>query len=132
MAIPLCEWTRFALPYVIKKLRSDLRTIRDATARNVGREYLSQALSDQWSDDNRVHVRAFGTDRLAQENAPDCISYGLKFRNATEFADGRVIDWPLAWSARVWSWLHEKQNGLQPLSVKSLSGYIPRSLLRTS
>ena len=33
-------------------------------------------------------------------------------------ADGRVIDWPLGWPARVWSWLHEKQNGLQPLSVK--------------
>jgi hypothetical protein len=44
------------------------------------------------------------------------ISYGLKFRNATAFADGQVIDWPLAWSARVRSWLHEKQNGLQPLS----------------
>ena len=85
---------------------------------HVCRNYLRQALTDQWSGDNRVHVREFNTDRLAQENAPDCISYGLKFRNSTEFADGRVINWPLAWSARVWSWLHEKQNGLQPLSVK--------------
>jgi hypothetical protein len=68
--------------------------------------------------DNRVHVRAFDADRLAQDNAPDCIAHGLKFRHATKLADGMVIDWPLAWSARVWSWLHEKQNGLQPLSVK--------------
>ena len=168
-----------ALPDVIKKLRRDVRNVRDAMARkspswnalsvmghieldalaetdvpllgsrrravvprlpavggrpdtmfwlphahlsvhhpHVGREYLRHALTDQWADDNRVHVREFDTDRLAQENAPDCISYGLKFRNSTEFADGRVLDWPLEWSAGVWSWLHEKQNGLQPLSVK--------------
>ncbi len=85
---------------------------------HVHRECLRQALMDQWPGDNRVHVRAFDADRLAQDNAPDCISYGLKFRHATKFADGMVIDWPLAWSARVWSWLHEKQNGLQPFSVK--------------
>jgi hypothetical protein len=72
-----------------------------------------------WSEPrNRVHVGAFDCDRLAEDNAPDCISYGLKFRNSTRFADGIVVDWPLAWSARVWSWLHEQHNGLQPLGVK--------------
>jgi hypothetical protein len=85
---------------------------------DVCREYLKHALAEQWSGQNRVHVGAFDRDRLAEDNAPDCIAYGLKFRNSTRFADGIVVDWPLAWSARVWSWLHEQHNGLQPLSVK--------------
>jgi hypothetical protein len=85
---------------------------------DVCREYLKHALAEQWSGINRVHIGAFDLDRFAKDNAPDCISYGLKFRNSTQFADGMVIDWPLAWSARVWSWLHEQRNGLQPLSVK--------------
>ncbi len=85
---------------------------------DVCREYLKHALAEQWFGLNRVHVGAFDLDRLAEDNAPDCISYGLKFRNSTRFADGIVVDWPLAWSARVWSWLHEQHNGLQPLSVK--------------
>jgi hypothetical protein len=79
---------------------------------------LKHTLVEQWLGLNRVHVGAFDSDRLAEENASDCISYGLKFRNSTQFADRTVVDWPLAWSARVWSWLHGQHNGLQPLSVK--------------
>jgi hypothetical protein len=85
---------------------------------DVCREYLKHALAEQWSGLNRVHVGAFDRDRLAEDNASDCISYGLKFRNSTQFADRTVVDWPLAWSAGVWAWLHEQRNGLQPLSVK--------------
>ena len=85
---------------------------------SVSREHLAHALGRQWSGVNRTHVREFDRDRFAEQNASDCISYGLKFRHSTKFGDGMELDWPLMWSARVWSWLHEQQNGLQPLSVR--------------
>lgn len=81
------------------------------------RSQIETAFAEQWRGAGRVHVEGFDLSRLAEDNAADCIGYGLKFRDTTMFSGGIILDWSSTWSAHFWSWLHARRRGLQPIQI---------------
>lgn len=82
----------------------------------VGREEVGAVLSRQWPGVQRVHVMPFDEGQLPAEAAGAVAAYSAKGREASRIGD--VVDeWPVAWRAAYWSWLHAAGRALQPLRV---------------
>lgn len=91
----------------------------------VGRDELKRIFGEQWPGQNRVDAKPFDQDFDAPDNAAACVGYSLKFRSTTVFADATAIDWPVAWVAQFWSWLHSLRRGIQPLQI-NVGAKLPR------
>lgn len=85
---------------------------------HIDRRCIRQAFEEQWKGTCRVDLRAFHADVSADVNAANCVSYALKFHNSTTYAEAQTADWSMHLSATMWSWLHSRKRGLQPLQVR--------------